>query len=278
MKTGIEETYYKRFYGDDYFEKLIEDGFDCIDYQGFINVNTPFFKLPFEKFKAELIKTRELARKAGVEISQTHAPWAWPPCDETDEQKKRLSEDIVKSIKGTALLGCKYMAVHTICCHIKPEIENFVEQNVEFFKPLTETAKEYGVTLCLENLPFTYINETEHTGTMKIAELVGNGMEICLDTGHSMVWKIQPAEAVRYFGSHLKILHVHDNNGVGDFHGLPYTGKIDWDDFCAALKEVGYKGCMSIETGPCAAYPDKIYEMVLKVVSESARSLASKCE
>jgi sugar phosphate isomerase/epimerase len=55
---------------------------------------------------------------------------------------------------------------------------------------------------------------------------------------------------VRLVGKkHLKALHVHDNGGERDSHWLPGTGVIDWSDFSASLKEIGFEGAVSIETG-----------------------------
>ena len=41
---------------------------------------------------------------------------------------------------------------------------------------------------------------------------------------------------------------MHDNNGVSDFHWVPYTGVIDWGDFTKALHEIGYEGPVCLET------------------------------
>ena len=76
-------------------------------------------------------------------------------------------------------------------------------------------------------------------------------LRICLDTGHCAVFGIQPADAVRMLGKDmLKTLHVHDNDGVQDRHWIPFTGVIDWVDFRHALQEIGFDGCLSIETAP----------------------------
>lgn len=274
MKIGIMDSCYKIYPKDILFERLKEDGFDCIDYQGLVSVDSDFFKLPYPEFEKELKETRKRAENAGVDICQTHAPWKWPPCDETPESRRILSDNIVKAIYGTAVLGCKYMAVHHVCSYMNPPSDDFFDVNVEFLAPLTQEAKKYGVTLCLENLPFPYNDWMTPEGTLKMCDAVGNGMCICLDTGHSVVCGVQPAEAVRMFGSRLKILHVHDNDGRGDFHWLPYTGVVDWKAFTIALKEIGFDGCLSLEAGPKGSYPKHIYEMVLKELAASANAIS----
>ena len=54
----------------------------------------------------------------------------------------------------------------------------------------------------------------------------------------------------------LRVLHVHDNDGHGDRHWLPYTGVIDWDDFSNALEEIGFEGSLSLETHIPNSVPD----------------------
>ena len=72
---------------------------------------------------------------------------------------------------------------------------------------------------------------------------------VCLDTGHCAVTKSDPAEAVRLIGAdYLRVLHVHDNDGRGDFHWLPCTGVINWEEFSRALHDIGFGGVFSLET------------------------------
>ena len=41
---------------------------------------------------------------------------------------------------------------------------------------------------------------------------------------------------------------ANDNDGTADQHLRPGLGNIDWDDFSNALEEIGFEGCMSLET------------------------------
>ena len=58
-------------------------------------------------------------------------------------------------------------------------------------------------------------------------------------------------------GKRLTILHIHDNDGNGDLHMMPYTqvryrGKcalsIDWEGMIAGLRDIGYDGTLAFET------------------------------
>ncbi|MBR7063270.1 MAG: sugar phosphate isomerase/epimerase, partial [Clostridia bacterium] len=75
---------------------------------------------------------------------------------------------------------------------------------------------------------------------------------------------------------YLRVLHVHDNNGVGDFHWLPETGVIDWDNFSRALRDIGFTGVFSLETNvkTDGLSPDQIREKRLELAA-TARRLAN---
>ena len=66
---------------------------------------------------------------------------------------------------------------------------------------------------------------------------------------HCAVTKNDPADAVRMIGrEYLRVLHIHDNDGKGDFHWLPGTGVINWEEFSKALFDIGFEGVFSLET------------------------------
>ena len=52
---------------------------------------------------------------------------------------------------------------------------------------------------------------------------------------------------IRALGSRLQALHIHDNDRWHDSHKLPFTMDIDFDAVIEALREIGYKGYISLE-------------------------------
>ena len=66
----------------------------------------------------------------------------------------------------------------------------------------------------------------------------------------------------------MKVLHVHDNDGERDRHWYPYGGVIDWNDFGAALREIGFDGTLSLESNVIPGRERELYE--------AARRLAGK--
>lgn len=95
----------------------------------------------------------------------------------------------------------------------------------------------------------------------------------CLDTGHMELTHREPADYIRQIGSRLKILHMHENDAIGDLHQMPYTfgtkpdDGVDWEDFCKALSEIGFDGTLSFETFPCVkSFPRGAREEVLRTI------------
>jgi sugar phosphate isomerase/epimerase len=82
---------------------------------------------------------------------------------------------------------------------------------------------------------------------------------------------------IKALGPRLGALHVHDNDKHNDSHQIPFTMQIDFDKMIAALKDVGYRGDMTLE---CDAYihsfingdNDKVFEGV-KNLADAANKL-----
>ena len=134
MKIGITGC---TRYGDEQYKKLKEYGFDCVDF-GMANTDAPIYTLPTEESDALVLKEKTLAAEAGIEINQVHGPWRYPPEDGTEENRAERFEKMCKSIRATALLGCKYWVIHPIMPFGTHDIEEGKEKetwelNVEFF-------------------------------------------------------------------------------------------------------------------------------------------------
>lgn len=253
LKIGITNTSYGVYGFEGAIEKISSDGYDCVDYQGFVNIESDFFKLPEEEFKAELMRQKALILSHGLEVSQAHAPWRTPR-DGDPEERKRWLLAMKKAIRGADLLGCHRFVVHPLLPYMDTaeHPDEVWALNEEFLGELTDYAKEYGVTVCFENMPFPLfpISTVDHCLDM-INRLKRDNLRICLDTGHAAIFEgAAIADAVRRIGPMLEAVHIHDNMGKEDEHLIPGDGIIDWDDFAKALKEIGFDKVISIETSP----------------------------
>lgn len=281
MKTGIAMSC--GFSAEDARKKLThvkELGYDCVDFQSFVGTENPFFESSLPDFEKTLGEMRQAMAEIGVEPSQTHGPWRWPPRDFTEEDRKERFEKMTRALYGTALIGAPAMAIHCIMpfgCDKNPEPEQFCEMNLDYYSRLTKEAEKVGVTVALENMPFPALTLSRPSEILAFVKEIGSpNLKVCIDTGHCATLKESPAEAVRLVGKeYLACLHVHDNDGRSDWHWLPFTGTIDWTDFRNALNEIGFEGSVSLETNVKRGdMSESVFRKMESVLSEMAKDLA----
>ena len=170
--------------------------------------------------------------------------------------------------------------------------------NLKYFESLIPLLKAYNVGVCVENLyeavggritegtcadPQDAIYYVDTLNHLADEELFG----CCLDTGHMELTHRDPADYIRQVGKRLKILHIHENDAIGDLHQMLYTfgskpeDGVDWNDFRKALNEIGFDGTLSFETFPCVnSFPRGARGEVLRTIREIGKEIADKqnCE
>ena len=88
-----------------------------------------------------------------------------------------------------------------------------------------------------------------------------------------------PVEMIHALGHHIQALHIHDNDGHGDHHQLPFTMSIDFAAVVQALKDIGYNRWLTLETYcyPIGATPENIFERVQNMAN-AAKKIARMME
>ena len=280
MKLGIAGAVYSRL-KETRYQQMKEHGYSYCDL-GLQNTDLPLYHCSEEELAVLISTEKKLAEDAGIGFYQVHGPWRYPPQDATPEDQEERKEKLRRALLAAKLLGAKYMVIHPIYPFgvqgmVEPEL--VFQMNVDFFRDLIPAAKAYGVGIAIENMPHPEFPVAAPEMTLKLVEALDDpAVQICLDTGHSAVVGVQPAEAVRLFGNRLKVLHVHDFNACGD-HRIPYTGTVDWEDFAAALKETNFSGVFSLETrAPNAKLQDVPFLAQNKATALIARQIADMTE
>ena len=236
---------------------MASHGYECLDFSGFCNTETDFFKLCESDFEKELIRQRKIINGAGITINQAHSPWRFPPRDFTPEDRAERLEAFKKAVRGCSYLGASDLVIHCIMpfgMNSSDDPDLMKNMNAEFMVALAEESKKYGnIRINIENLPFPSlpINHpdqiVEHVKRMN-REISGDLFRVCIDTGHCNYCKYSPADSVRLVGDLLGTLHVHDNDSTRDAHDTMGNGNIDWTDFSSALQEIGFDKVLSLET------------------------------
>lgn len=280
MKIGmiVDKKGYGRF-GDDKYKKLKEHGYDCADFD-MSNTETPLYEAEEAEAVLMLKKEKQLAEEAGVEISQVHGPWTWPIREVTEEGRLERLENMKKSIRYTAVLGCKNWVIHP---HMPFDIKDIgtgheqmtYERNISFFRELLNVAKEEDVTICLENMPMREFSLATPDRILDVVkEIDDEQFKICLDTGHVASFKeLSVGDVVRKLGKYIKTFHIHDTMYDNDIHMMPYFGVIDWEDFIASLKEIDYTGVFSLETLPSRKLSTPIFEQMSVSLANLAKEM-----
>lgn len=99
----------------------------------------------------------------------------------------------------------------------------------------------------------TYFLNTAADATKLCDEIGDPAIGILLDTFHANIEEKSIGEVVRQAAPHLKHLHTCEND-----RGTPGSGHVAWEEFFAAVKEIGYDRWLTIESfgfalGPLSA-------------------------
>lgn len=152
---------------------------------------------------------------------------------------------------------------------------------VQRIQELVDYVKGTDSILCIEDL-------TSSASTYSAEDILrlihdcddSENLGICLDTGHLNRTNAQNrtnqsfSEFIRVCGPRLRALHVNGNEGDGDLHLFPYSGRgvqPDWDDFMSGLKASQYEGLFNFEVpGEFKNVPLEIADMKVRYAKKLA--------
>lgn len=216
-----------------------------------------------DEFKAKCLQVKAEAEAAGIELYQTHGTGGggWKP-----EKEQEMIDLMIRSIKGTHWIGCKYCVIHPAILLTRTYERNkqeSIDLAIRVYAELIPTLEEYDVYCCLENMwnvdpIFKHICPTILSRCQEMVDIcnvLGDRFKICVDTGHGELTGDDPVEMVRIAGDKLAALHAHHTDSKSDLHTFPFMkNKIDkhatrnnWEEMMRALKDIGYKGAINFE-------------------------------
>lgn len=284
MKIEIPTSALTRHGGPEkQYERLAALGYDSAD-EDLAHVSAPCYQSA-EAMEKLCLEKRKAAEKYGIAIGQVHGPW--PTDDTVPEKRSEVWGYFHAALYGAYLLGSPYLVVHPQMPFGwgGPEDPDEAERiTVALLRDLAPDAEKYGVTVCLENMPF----KKQRISTMPyirraVEKAESDWIGICFDTGHANLYGRDPLEDIRIAGDYLRTLHVHDNDGKSDQHLTPFLGTYPWARFVQGLAESGFAGPMSLETaGPAAKLagdaPFALVDAAERMNAEAARFLADSVE
>lgn len=283
MKTSIEINSAAKFIGEERaVEYIAKAGFDAWDFSMFrmcaydwklkkIKDNDhPLAGKDYLKFARRL---RQIGLDNGIECNQSHAPFpTYVP---------EIRAHYERAIECTAEAGGKICIIH-------PDNYKSAEENAEIYQELLPFAKSCGVKIATENM-WNWNDElgqaapaacSHHDDFVKHIDVVNDEyFTACLDIGHAEMRGLgtSAVQMIKALGPRLGALHVHDNDLHDDSHQIPFSMQIDFDAMIKALREVDYKGDMTLECDAylhylCKGDKDKVFEGI-KNMANAAKKL-----
>lgn len=230
-----------------------ETGFDALDLNLIEVMDEDGFSE--DNFEKTAVMLKQIAQRNAICFNQSHAPF--PSVIFGNEgYNKRVKANIIRAIKIAGIVGADQIVIHPTDC--RNSDRNQDEFNLEFYDSLTKYCKEYNIKIAVENMWGLDDDKNIVPNVCSFGKdladfydkLDKNFFTVCLDTGHFGLLGESCSHAARELGGErLGALHVHDNDGIGDDHTIPFQGEINWNDFMKTLAEIGYKGDLTYEVG-----------------------------
>jgi D-psicose/D-tagatose/L-ribulose 3-epimerase len=157
---------------------------------------------------------------------------------------KRVLDQMI-DLDCPALVGPVYSSVGRADAVPAAEYRRQWKTVVGHLKALADFAQQRGRVICLEPLnrfETDFINTCDQA--LKMIEDVGSpALKLHLDTFHMNIEEKDQAAAIRKAGRTLGHFHA-----CGSDRGTPGSDHIDWESIAKALKQVGYRGDVVIES------------------------------
>ena len=249
MKVGNTTGYF--WYGetaDRKYGRMAEVGYDAAD-QDMADIKEAIYH-DDDALKRFCAENKSAAAHHGIVINQLHGPW--PTYDTEPESRAEGWRCFRRAVLACHMMEIPYMVFHPQMpygwgAEEEPELPK--KLTLELMMDLLPDCEKYGVTMCLENMPFRKHRISTMDRIVEVVREIGSPYAgICYDTGHSLVFGHDLGEMARLAAPYLKCLHVHGNDGTGDKHKVPMEGdNIHWKGFTDVLAEIGYQGVLSLE-------------------------------
>ena len=206
----------------------------------------------------------EAATRHGFIFNQMHAPF---PTERVGhpELNAYIHMAIEKCIHICRMMNTKYLVVHGVHIDNHRTVEADFQYHFDLYSTFIPLLKEQGVVMCIENTYYYYegrINCYSASNADFLVRLVEElnriaGCEcfgLCYDVGHANITGKDQYQEILAYGSHLKVLHIHDTDGTFDTHLIPYTSRYldrpgtDWEGVLKGLAQIDYRGVINFES------------------------------
>jgi len=178
----------------------------------------------------------------------------------TPERRKDMFQDHIRAMEIASEFGCKTYTVHVgaaAYCYQHIPLTTLRPLALETLEHLLPAAERIGMIVAVEN-SFEMPNSAKEVIGL-VNHFKGNpAIGVCYDTGHANCMASAPGKdkskyepyfpvcwwengviwednALELLQDQVVTCHIHDNNGYGDLHGMPFDGTIDWSELMPKL-------------------------------------------
>jgi sugar phosphate isomerase/epimerase len=220
------------------------------------------------EFQVHLDEIKEL--KARIISCISFIPGSLPLVGPEAKQEEALAWADV-ALRRAGMINIPYIVFGSGKARNVPEgfsREEAMEQFISFCKQIAPLAEEYKVTVVIEALNRSETNLINSLGEgVRVVEAVNHpNVQLLCDIYH-MLKEDEPSSEIVKYGKYIRHCHIAEK----EERASPGTKGDDFRPYFKALKQIGYKGCMSIECG----WKDfeKEIQPALSYIQEQFRSL-----
>ncbi len=211
-------------------------GFKCIELNCYLGSED----FPWDR-PARVSELARISGDYGVEVYSVHAEGGIGGC--RGGRSERVGVDLYKSYADLAA----EVGAPVVVCHAEPPDEQEGAAAVREFRSSLEDLSQHVLEMpCrygLENLS-SRLSPAAQPGW--ISELDPGAFGFVFDNGHSNLAGTTDA-CLNSCNGLLCDLHLNDNDGKSDVHGIPGSGSFPWKGFMEKLESTGYVGPLMLE-------------------------------
>lgn len=216
-----------------------------------------------------VVRVREALEATGLGLSNLNAfmmnavgdarhPYWYPSWIEPDAERRRVRrEHTIGAVRLARSLGAAHISTEP-GGPVEPGMSRgeALRRFAEELEPVVEVAEREEVMVLVEPEPGLLLERGEDYLEF-ISHVDSPFVGLNFDVGHFFCVGEDPAEAARRLGGHIRHVHVEDIAADRQHeHLIPGRGVIDFAAVFRALREVGYRGWVTVELYPYTADPD----------------------
>lgn len=182
----------------------------------------------------------------------THAPWFFHFAYPYKSVSKAFIKEFLRVLEITYLLDASKLTVHVEPVEGLPSLYykalrwKMMRRFRENIAELIKNSKEYGVTVCLENLDDKSMTLNELQKLLKDVD----GLWFTLDVGHAYMNRGSMSyidQIINRLKRRIRHIHIHDNMGGDDLHLPIGAGRINWSQVFKSISRIGYDDTLTLE-------------------------------